>query len=498
MKNKLLGSVILLVVFYMIVGIILFMFSNESNISDWIGGESVGKVDRLSILYTQIDLIKGRFNEVSLWLLVCAIASFVLVVFCMLWRLIEIKFERTSASWKTLTVSMSDFPEPVLWDGERLVVNLKKGGYTGIYQELLCELVSYAKEHEDHFVGQGHGDVGLLEHTLNVMNRATEKTNAHKLLLLAAAAHDLGKTKTFVKTDKGVWVRDKLTHDVESAKIIRYMPAWDKLPEPDRRALYLAVKYEHHPDRMPTRVIETADEVLESAKLLMGQLREIDGLASADEANEHVENNLDKIERSVLKGVRDFISDQSMGMVDSTEYMSAFSDGENIFILEHALREHLNSSLGSEISVPLGLQYKSPNKVSEGTMRVAEILFKNKMLLVEARVKSGDKYKIRLDWPLWDVQVGGSEFKAVVGVVVGSLGEIRLPKARKDIEVLGPWKRSKAEVVNIKEKTSLKSQKVRVDGKKEDDSKGIANGNDEVKDEGKNSLDFGERPSDLF
>ena len=498
MKNKLFRSVIILVIFYMIVGNLAFMFSTEASISDWVGGRKIDGVDRFSILFTQLDLIRERAREVGLWFLLGGTASFSFVLFALIWKMIGINFERTGSSWKTLKVSMSDFPEPLLWDGERVEVNLKKGGYKGHYHDLLCELMSYAKENEDHFVGEGHGDVGLLEHTINVMNRAAEKKDAHKLLVLAAAAHDLGKTKTFTKTDKGEWVRVKLTHDVESAKIIRSMPAWDTLPEPDRRALYLAVKYEHHPDRMPTRVIETPESVLKSALKLMDQLREIDGLASADEADGHVENHALKIEKAVLDAVREFVSDQSMGMVDSADHLTAFSDGENIFILEHALREHLNRVLGKDISVPMGLQYKSPNKVSNGTMRVAEILYGQKILLMEARVRSGDKYKIRLDWPLWDIQVGGSEFKAVIGLVISKLGDVRLPKARSDIDLLGPWKRSKAEVVNIKEKTPLKSQSVRIDGGKSSEKKmGSKKPQVAGQDKGK-AMDFGEKPRDLF
>lgn len=498
MKNKLLRSIIILIVFYMAVGSIAFMFSTEATIGNWIGYQPEEGVDRFSILFTQLEIMTVRAKEVGLWFLLCGIASFAVVFFAMTWKLIGIKFERKGASWKTLRVSLSDFPEPYEWSGERVEVNLKKGGYKGHYHDLLCELMSYAKEHENHFVGDGHGDVGLLEHTINVMNRASEKEDRHKLLVLAAAAHDLGKTNTFTKTEKGEWVRVKLTHDVESAKIIRSMPAWDTLPEPDRRALYLAVKFEHHPDKMPTRIIETPQSVLDSALELMSQLREIDGLASADEADDHIENNSLKVEKAVLEAVKEFVSDQSMGMVDSIEHLTAFSDGENIFILEHALREHLNKALGRDISVPMGLQYKSPNKVSDGTLRVAEILHSNKILLMQAMVRSGDKYRIKLDWPLWDIQVGGTEFKAVLGLLVSGLDGVRLPKARKDIDILGPWKRSKAEVVNIKTNASLKSQGIRIDGEKESEKKPKSKRSDKVENTESSAMDFGEKPSDLF
>ena len=504
MRLRLLRSILVIVGFWMVVGIGIFLFTTQNTISGWLPEEvrqslDVANLNGLEIVNTQLSIMSSRFADVFLWISLGLAFSVSLVIILSFWLLFTVRYNRDGAQWKTLQVSMSDFPEPYRWTGDAVSVDVKNVEFKGYYKQLINELVGYAHAHKSWFIGEGHGDKGLFDHTLEVMERATSFPNAHPLLVIAAAAHDLGKVRTFSKNPDGNWIRLKAAHDAESAKILKSMPSWDLLPEPDRRALYLAVKFEHHVDAMPVSISGVKGDSLNSAHLLLRQLQEIDGLTSDDDAFEYVSENEEFISKKIIEGVRDFINSQSMKMDPDAMFSGVYTDGRYVFIVENRLREALIGSLGDKIAKTIGLEYRAMNSISKGTVHICEVLDEAGALQLELVVKSNDKYKLQLGWPLWDISISGNEVKGLICIDSQKIPGVRKLVPDTEFEVLGPRKRSKATVTSSRgqKKNGLQSQQFTVRNHAENNLSEEEKGN-VTETEGSSNHEFGEKPSDLF
>lgn len=488
-RNKLLRSSIVLTLFYLTLGLLIYSFSTHATINYWanklgLNVHDASGFDTLGILF---DLAIYRASELYPWLLLSIFLTGTFLAGMLALKHFSRRINRAGTKWKSVSVTLSEFPSPVNWSGRIGNIEIESLKLKGPYQSLMNELISFAMEHEDHFIGHGHGDSGLLKHTVSVIEKALARDGMHKLLPIAAAAHDLGKVKTFELDSEGDWIRTKPFHDIESAKILKSMPSWDLLPEPDRRALYFAVKYEHHPESLPTSIYSCSKEVLDDAKDLLNQLRIIDGLVSGNEAELYVEKNIDDIESSVISKVNEFISVSKFITKPDIGHENAVGftlDGNVLFIIEHALRSFLVEELAESISTPLGIGFKRPNGISQGTLNVLEMIDKRGGLVKTLKCGQGRTYVVESACPLWDVKVGDIEFKALIALVPSKDFQFRLPiMCEFDGKVLGPYKLKYAKIISSEQKqepqekpnhsniVEMKSRQIAIPSSKKGDAK---------------------------
>jgi len=273
-------------------------------------------------------------------------------------------------------------------------------------RQLCEELVQLLSAAPQHYAGLGHG-VGLLAHTLNVVSEAAGKcTPEFRLPLLAAFAHDVGKLITFQPDGEGGWVRRGL-HSRESARILATLPGFQELPEIHQRALILAVKYDHSPNKMPQLRGDRDASML--ALRIINALSQADRAATADEKARHLERL--QPEDLLWKDFTDFLREAPIatrGKKGGTNMVNNPPDSPYLFIYEAAWREAAIRRMPPEVAAALDLTRRDPGKLAKYTKILVERLRKEGLLLETHEAQSVTEHN-----PLWDIQSGTGE-KSVV------------------------------------------------------------------------------------
>lgn len=274
------------------------------------------------------------------------------------------------------------------------------------------ELIQLLLGAPDHFAGLGHG-VGLLEHTLNVAAEAAAKcTEEFRLPLLAALAHDVGKLVTFQPDGKGGWVRKGL-HSRESGRILATLPAFQELPELHQRALLLAVKYDHAPNKMPA--LRGERDASQLALRIINALSAADKSATAAEKERHLERIQpeDLLWQDFINFLREAPVVQR-GKKGAANQVNNPPDSPFLFIYEAPWRDEAVRRLPPEVAAALDLTRRDPGKMAKYTRILVSRLRKEGLL-----VESFGEHTVSEENPLWDIQSGTGE-KAVVlrGIIV--------------------------------------------------------------------------------
>ena len=280
-------------------------------------------------------------------------------------------------------------------------------------ERALCEeLIQLLLGAPNHFAGLGHG-VGLLEHTLNVAAEAAAKcTEEFRLPLLAALAHDIGKLVTFQPDGKGGWVRKGL-HSRESGRILATLPAFQALPELHQRALLLAVKHDHAPNKMP--VLRGERDATQLAMRVISALSAADKSATAAEKERHLERIQpeDLLWQDFITFLREAPVVQR-GKKGAANQVNNPPDSPYLFIYEAPWRDEAVRRLPPEVAAALDLTRRDPGKLAKYTRILVSRLRKEGLL-----VEGFGEHQVSADNPLWDIQSGVGE-KAVVlrGIIV--------------------------------------------------------------------------------
>ena len=288
-------------------------------------------------------------------------------------------------------------------------------------RQLAEELLQLLLQQPEHYAGLGHG-VGLLEHTLNVVTEAAAKVNPEfRLPLIAALAHDIGKLITFQPDGKGGWKRKGL-HSRESARILATLPGFQELPELHQRALLLAVKYDHAPQKMPE--LRGEREACMLAMRTISALSHADRRATADEKERHLERL--QPEDILWKDFVDFLREAPVvqrGKKGAANQVNNPPDSPYLFLYEAPWRDAAVRRLPAEVAAALDLSRRDVGKMAKYTRILLERLRKEGLLVETyvAKDKDGATNTLQVTDanPLWDIQSGTGE-KAVVlrGIIV--------------------------------------------------------------------------------
>lgn len=303
---------------------------------------------------------------------------------------------------------------------------------TPVEKELAEELFALLLSAPNHYAGAGHG-VGLLEHSLNVLaETATRCTEELRLPFIAALAHDVGKLVTFVKVkgsgENGTevqWER-KGWHTRESGRLLATLPAFEKLPLTEQRALILAIKYDHSPELMP--VLADDDNAFELAKRIMMALGAADRAATAAEKD----RNLQKIKP------QDILWDDFAANVLTAPLVQRASPGARsrdnqinfpagspyLFVYEMTWREAAIRRLPEEVAAALDLTRRDSGKLAKYTGILTQIL-REKGLLIDKHIDDKDQeWTTPENLPLWDVMSGTTEIRGVLVIDANKLWEV--------------------------------------------------------------------------
>jgi hypothetical protein len=288
-------------------------------------------------------------------------------------------------------------------------------------RQLAEELLQLLLAAPNHYAGLGHG-VGLLEHTLNVVTETAGKvTPEFRLPLLAALSHDIGKLITFQPDGQGGWKRKGL-HSRESARILATLPAFQELPELHQRALILAVKYDHAPDKIPE--LRGEREPVTLAMRTISALARADRKATADEKERHLVRL--QPEDLLWKDFVDFLREAPVvqrGKKGAANQVNNPPDSPYLFVYEAPWRDAAVRRLPAEVAAALDLTRRDAGKMAKYTRILIERLRKEGLLVEAYTSKDKDGAAVELQVsdsnPLWDIQSGTGE-KAIVlrGILV--------------------------------------------------------------------------------
>lgn len=251
---------------------------------------------------------------------------------------------------------------------------------------------------------------GLIEHTartVEAMIRIAEDLpkEEKKICYLMALSHDLGKLFAYRK-EGDQWIDRKLPHDRISALIVAGLPEfYSELPPTHREALFLALRYYHNPEELPTAAPPLAYTLLEL-------------MHKADAASHEAEQQLG---RQQVEGVKPYLWEAFLSALPKINvnrykggYPEGFTAGEIVFVLEHALRERTLDQLPQEMQQRLPIR-RPIGKLHPAWPVLVEILKEKKVLIegVEGRKANPSA--------LFNITASGTTYKCVVALSSGAL-----------------------------------------------------------------------------
>lgn len=343
--------------------------------------------------------------------------------------------ERGKGEFRGVTVTLGDLPLPEQLPRDE--IGLESEGdelqrMTTAEKTLLEEILGTLHAANSSFAGAGVTE-DLTTHVSNLAFRALQHRRQPALSALVAAAHELGKLTAYKKGPDGQWVELK-SHDREAARILGTLPGWWGMPQHERLAVMLAVRYRSKPWEMPTEVegdagvYRTARDLLDIATGVQEQV-----------VQEEQKKTLEKTE------LPDVVFDAFMQTLPGLAFQNrglpkgvravAWKVGPRVYMLEIALREAVLKKIPAEIAGALKPAQKERPRLQPFTVELLKALDERGWLVREI-----GKAKLATNEAVWTIQAGKLEFKGVIVVDVPEDCVQQLPPqdSMYEISVVGP------------------------------------------------------------
>lgn len=246
---------------------------------------------------------------------------------------------------------------------------------------------------------------GLVEHTARTVDAMVRiagdlPEKEKSLCYLMALSHDLGKLFAYRK-EGDQWIDRKLPHDRISSLIVAGLPEfYSEMTPTHREALFLALRYYHNPEELPTAAPPLAYTLLEL-------------MHKADAASHEAEQQLG---RQQVEGVKPYLWEAFLSALPKINvnrykggYPEGFTAGEIVFVLEHALRERTLDQLPQELQQRLPIR-RPIGKLHPAWPVLVEVLKEKKVLIegVEGRKANPSA--------LFNITASGTTYKCVVAL----------------------------------------------------------------------------------
>ncbi len=429
MRATLLKSVINFTIFWWIVGFVTFSVADPSinaeilhRLADFLEPHIIlevpERVSALTALGVQMQVLRYWSIPVGTAAAVLFTAGYLLswlVVFGASHK--RRSREKGKGLWRGMGVTLGAFPMPVALP--RAPIKLKCSGVVaqGLarmpaeVRQLTQEILELLAAHPKAYVGDGHGEITLLEHTLNVMRRGFDVEDADPLLPAVLAGHDMGKTTAFIRRGEE-WLAVR-PHDKESGRLLALLPSYWSLTQDDRKLIAQAIRYSHSLWDAPHDGVD-----MDRLKRLINQMKLADGEATAEEKQDVLEKlPLPEIAFRAFLSVLPELPFQEPGLPRKTA-AAGWRVDNRVYLLENLVRDSAIAKLDKHTAAALGGRHREQAKVAKYT---ANLL----MAFDEAGwlVKKIGKARTPVDEALWRIKAGNCTFK---GVIILDLPEDKL------------------------------------------------------------------------
>lgn len=303
--------------------------------------------------------------------------------------------------------------------------------------KLLESILGVLAAHPDAYAGDGITG-SLLDHTLVLAEKALKSPRNPGLTALVTAAHELGKITAYTKNADGSWTLAK-SQDMEAARILRTLEAWFALPELERNAIMMAVKFHTTPRNLPQvdgdaatqrlakdllfRTEDTRTETVEAAKA------EVLEAARSDPDTPLSDQVFDAFLRSLPS-----LPFQNRGLPKGVAAV-AWKVGGRAYLLEIKLRDTVMAKLSPEIRSALSANPKERVRLQPFTVELMAALHKKGWLVTKI-----DDTTLNPKEAVWNVKAGKLEFRGVIVVDVPEEFRSQLPAddSMYEVQVTGP------------------------------------------------------------
>jgi len=464
-SSRLLSSVIVLSLFYGTILAVYFFSMNPDVYKEWLISHGREVSDDLTV-FNMIPFLaaefKTRFLSVYLYILVGVGVSIAApVIYVLFYRSrYSLRMKSRSQKFRGVGISLSNIPRIKEPKRKKFRFKLPKG-IDKKHKPLLLDILNYLASNPGSFVGEGHKGT-LLEHTLGVIEKALNHPNPDPLLLLAAAAHDIGKTTSHVKVGKS-WQR-KSFHDKESARILVSFDSWWKLDETERTILAYAIRYEHSKTKLPYQIPGLiADEVARTRKLL-DQLHSIDRETTKEE-KEEILKEID-VGEAVIGAFLKALPEMPFQMRGMKRGVAAcgWRHGDYLYLIEHRVRDQSMLKMDAGQAAALGGKYREKGQISAYSVALFEALDERGWLVK----KHDTQYKadseivemsVPVSFPLWKISAGTATFNAIYIVKLPEDMRHYYPAETQYTIVVNEPLKEGNRVIEIKPKESAKEAK---------------------------------------
>lgn len=303
--------------------------------------------------------------------------------------------------------------------------------------KLLESVLGVLAAHPQAYAGDGVPGP-LLDHALVLAEKALKSSRNPGLTTLVTAAHELGKITAYTKNSEGQWVLSK-SQDAEAARILRTLEAWFALPELERNAVMLAVKFHTNPRFLPAldgdaavqrlakdllfRTEDTRAETVQAAK------EEVLEAARLDPDTPLSDQVFDAFVRALPS-----LPFQNRGLPKGVAAV-AWKVGGRAYLLEIKLRDTVMSKLSPEIRGALTAAPKDRARLQPFTVELMAALHKKGWLVTQI-----NDTKLNPKEAVWNVKAGKLDFRGVLVVDVPEEFQTQLPAddSMYEVQVTGP------------------------------------------------------------
>ncbi len=187
------------------------------------------------------------------------------------------------------------------------------------------------------------------------------------LIAILGLAHDIGKIEAFIFDKAGKIIGIHHEHDLTGARMIARIPSSWKIPDEDRRALFLAIAHYHHPMELPLspdrRAIDDRTialmELLIKADFVVSRI-ESGGPEPSEVEYEQSSPQVETTPDRLLKAFLDIIGESSrINSLDKRFSVGTLCDGQGfskpmLILNEASIRSAIVQRLQLPDQVPLG------------------------------------------------------------------------------------------------------------------------------------------------
>lgn len=327
---------------------------------------------------------------------------------------------------------------------------------TGKELRLLGDILGTLSAHPTAYAGDGITGT-LLDHTLKLATKALEAPRNAGLATLVAAAHELGKITAFKEQKDGTWKEVK-SQDNEASKILRTLESWFALPELERNAVMLAVKFHNSPRFLPE--VDSDPQILRLAKELLFKAED-NRVSTVKEAKEET---LEAARKDPSRPLSEQVFEAFLLALPSLPFQSrglpkgvaavAWKVGTRAYLLEIKLRDTVMAKLPADIRGALQPNPKERTRLQPFTIELLKALHGKGWLVTQI----GDT-KLTPKDAVWNVRAGKLDFRGVLAIDVPAEFMSQLPNddSMYEVTVTGPLFTSAAAPVGVTKEDLLGS-----------------------------------------